>query len=117
MVDLIKKYVENRIELVKYNLIGGMANVAAGLVSSFLLLIIGILVLLMFSISMAFWLSTFFESEIIGFALMGLVYVILLVIYLVSAKDKVELKIKDKIVESAMADDEEELNGSVDYEE
>jgi uncharacterized membrane protein len=116
MVDLIKKYVENRIELVKYNLIGAMANVAAGLVSSFLLLIIGVLILLMFSISMAFWLSTFFESEIIGFAMMGLLYVILLVLYVVIAKDKVELKIKDKIVESALSDDEEEINESVDYE-
>lgn len=116
MVDLVKKYVENRIELVKYNLIGAIANVAAGLVSSFLLLTMGILIVLMFSISVAFWLSTFFESEIIGFAMMGLVYVILLVIYVFSAKDKVELKIKDKIVESAMSDEEEELNQSVDYE-
>ena len=116
MIDLVKKYVENRIELVKYNLIGAMANVAAGLVSSFLLLIMGILILLMFSISMAFWLSTFFESEIIGFALMGLVFVILLVIYMFSAKDKVELKIKDQIVKSAMSEEEEEFNESVDYE-
>ena len=115
MIDLVKKYVENRIELVKYNLIGAMANVA-GLVSSFLLLIMGILILLMFSISMAFWLSTFFESEIIGFALMGLVFVILLVIYMFSAKDKVELKIKDQIVKSAMSEEEEEFNESVDYE-
>lgn len=115
MVDLIKKYVENRIELVKYNLIGAMANVAAGLVSSFLLLIMGILIVLMFSISMAFWLSTFFESEIIGFALMGLVYIIILVIYMFSAKDKVELKIKDSIVSSALSDEEEEFNESVDY--
>ena len=60
MIDLFKKYVENRIELVKFNFIGAIANVAAGLVSSFLLLIIGIFILLMFSISLAFWLSTFF---------------------------------------------------------
>ena len=116
MIDLVKKYVENRIELVKYNLIGAMASVAAGLVSSFLLLIMGILILLMFSISMAFWLSTFFESEIIGFALMGLVYIIVLIIYMFSAKDKVELKIKDQIVKSAMSEEEEEFNESVDYE-
>jgi len=116
MIDLVKKYVENRIELVKYNLIGAMANVAAGMVSSFLLLIMGILILLMFSISMAFWLSTFFESEIIGFALMGLVYVVFLIIYMYSAKDKVELKIKDQIVKSAMSEEEEEFNESVDYE-
>lgn len=115
MIDLFKKYVENRIELVKFNFIGAIANVAAGLVSSFLLLIIGVFILLMFSISLAFWLSTFFESEIIGFALMGLLYLALLVVYTVFAKDKMELKVKDKIVESALSD-EDEYNKTFDNE-
>lgn len=61
----------------------------------------------MLSISMAFWLSTFFESEIIGFAIMGLLYFILLVVYAVFAKNSIELKIKDKIVESALSDEDE----------
>ena len=115
MVDLFKKYVENRIELVKFNFIGAIANVAAGLVSSFLLLIIGIFILLMFSISLAFWFSTFFESEVIGFAIMGLFYLVLLVVYTAFAKDKMELKIKDKIVESALSD-EDEFNNTFDNE-
>ena len=54
MVDLVKNYVENRIQLLKLNLIGAIANVAAGMVSSFLLLVMGILILLMFSIALAF---------------------------------------------------------------
>jgi len=116
MIDLVKKYVENRIQLVKFNFIGAIANVAAGLASSFLLLIMGILIVLMFSISVAFWLSTFFESEIIGFALMGLIYLILLVVYAMFAKDGIELKIKDKIVEAALKDDDD-FNESIDYEE
>jgi membrane protein implicated in regulation of membrane protease activity len=115
MIDLFKKYVENRIELVKFNFIGAIANVAAGLVSSFLLLIIGIFILLMFSISLAFWLSTFFESEIIGFAIMGLLYLILFVVYTVFAKNRIELKVKDKIVESALSD-EDEFNKTFDNE-
>jgi len=116
MIDLVKKYVENRIQLVKFNFIGAIANVAAGLASSFLLLIMGILILLMFSISVAFWLSTFFESEIIGFALMGLIYLVILVVYTMFAKDDIELKIKDKIVEAALKDDDD-FNESIDYEE
>jgi len=116
MIDLVKKYVENRIQLVKFNFIGAIANVAAGLASSFLLLIMGILILLMFSISVAFWLSTFFESEIIGFALMGLIYLVVLVAYAMFAKDGIELKIKDKIVEAALKDDDD-FNESIDYEE
>ena len=116
MIDLVKKYVENRIQLVKFNFIGAIANVAAGLVSSFLLLVMGILILLMFSISLAFWLSTFFESEIIGFALVGLFYIILLAVYALLAKDNIELKIKDKIVEAALTDDDD-FNESIEYEE
>lgn len=115
MVDLLKKYVENRIELVKFNFIGAIANVAAGLVSSFLLLIMGIFILLMFSISLAFWLSTFFESEVIGFAIMGLLYLVFFVVYTTFAKDKIELKVKDKIVESALSD-EDEFNKTFDNE-
>jgi len=116
MIDLVKKYVENRIQLVKFNFIGAIANVAATLVSSFLLLVMGILILLMFSISLAFWLSTFFESEVIGFALVGLIYLIVLVVYAMLAKDRIELKIKDEIVQAALADDDE-FNESVEYEE
>ena len=116
MIDLVKKYVENRIQLVKFNFIGAIANVAATLVSSFLLLVMGILILLMFSISLAFWLSTFFESEVIGFALVGLIYLIVLVVYAMLAKDRIELKIKDKIVEAALAEDDD-FNESIEYEE
>ena len=94
MVELVKKYVENRIQLVKLNLIGAMANMAAGMVSSFLLLVMGILILLMFSISLAFWFSTFFESEIAGFALVGALYLILFIVYAAFAK-KVSAQIDD----------------------
>jgi len=115
MIDLVKKYVENRIQLVKFNFIGAIANVSAGLVSSFLLLIMGILILLMFSIALGFWFATFFESEIIGFALVGVIYLVMLVVYVMFAKEGIELKIKDKIVEAALKDDD--FNESIDYEQ
>ena len=104
MVDLVKKYVENRIQLVKLNFIGAIANVSAGLVSSFLLMIMGMLILLMFSISLAFWFSTFFESEIIGFALVGVLYLIFFIVYAAFSKKGVEAKIKDEIVASALSE-------------
>lgn len=107
MIDLVKKYVENRIQLLKLNLIGAIANVAAGMVSSFLLLVMGILILLMFSIALAFWFSTFFESEIIGFALVGLLYLVFFIFYITLAKKGVEARIKDKIVESALTEYDE----------
>jgi len=115
MIDLVKKYVENRIQLVKFNFIGAIANVAAALVSSFLLLIMGILIVLMFSIALGFWFATFFESEIIGFALVGVIYLVILIVYVMFAKEGIELKIKDKIVEAALKDDD--FNESIDYEQ
>ncbi len=115
MIDLVKKYVENRVQLVKFNFIGAIANVAAALVSSFLLLIMGILIVLMFSIALGFWFATFFESEIIGFALVGVIYLVILVVYMMFAKDGIELKVKDKIVEAALKDDDD-FNESIDYE-
>jgi len=114
MIDLVKKYVENRVELVKLSLIGAIANVAAGMVSSFLLLVMGILILLMFSIAMAFWFATFFESEIVGFALVGLLYLILFIVYAAFAKKGVETRIKDKIVESALSEYDEHVEEAED---
>jgi membrane protein implicated in regulation of membrane protease activity len=114
MIDLVKKYVENRVELVTLSLIGAIANVAAGMVSSFLLLVMGILILLMFSIAMAFWFATFFESEIVGFALVGLLYLILFIVYAAFAKKGVETRIKDKIVESALSEYDEHVEEAED---
>jgi len=107
MIDLIKKYVENRIQLVKLELVGIIANVAAGLISSFLLFIMGMLILLMFSLSLAFWLTGIFESEVIGFAIVGGIYVIIFVVYLRFSKKIIDTKVKDAIVIAALADEEE----------
>lgn len=107
MVDLLKKYVENRIQLVKLELIGVLANVAAGLISSFLLFIMGMLILLMFSLSLAFWLTGIFESEVIGFAIVGGIYAVIFIIYLRFSKKTIDAKVKDAIVEAALADEEE----------
>ena len=46
---------------------------------------------------------------------MGLLYLVLFVVYTVFAKDKMELKVKDKIVESALSD-EDEFNKTFDNE-
>ncbi len=105
MVDLIKRYVENRIQLVKLELIGVLANVAAGLISSFLLFIMGMLILLMFSLSLAFWLAQVFESEVIGFAIVGGIYTLVFFIYLRFSKKIVDKKVKDVIVKEALADE------------
>ncbi len=109
MIDLMKKYLDNRIQLIRLELITVLANVTAGLISSFLILIIGLFILLMFSLSLAFWLATVFESNAIGFVIVGGIYTLVFIIYLVFSKDAIDEKVKDRIVKAAL-DAENDLN-------
>jgi len=114
MIDLIKKYVDNRIQLIRLELINTVANVTAGLISSFLILIIGLFILMMFSFSLAYWLATVFESDAIGFAVVGGIYILIFIIYLVFSKDLIDKKVKDQIVK-AVFDAEDDLKDDDDY--
>lgn len=107
MFDLLKKYIENRIQLVKLELISILSNLAVGLISSFLLLIIGMFILLMFSFSLSFWIASLFDSYALGFASVGGIYILGLVIYILFIKKIVDTKVKDKIVRAAFAAEDE----------
>lgn len=115
MVDTLKKYVENRIQLVKFELIGALANVGAGLFSSILLLVVGMFILLMFNFAIAFWLGQMFDSYALGFAIVGGVYTLIFIIYLSFSKDALETKVKDKIVTAALAGEEELFDNEENY--
>lgn len=105
----MKKYLDNRIQLIRLELITVLANVTAGLISSFLILIIGLFILLMFSFSMAYWLATVFDSNAIGFASVGGLYTLIFIIYLAFSKGAIDKKVKDQIVKAAL-DAENDLN-------
>lgn len=116
MVDLIKKYVDNRIQLIRLELITVLANVTAGLISSFLILIIGLFILLMFSFSLAYWLSIVFDSKAIGFAVVGGIYSLIFIIYLAFSKENIDKKVKDQIVKIALnAEDDLKDDDEDDY--
>ena len=102
MIDLLKNYIEKRIQLIKLELIGVIANIAASIVNSFLALVFLLFILLMLSFSLAFWLSEIYESHKIGFAMVGVIYAALFVIYLIFFKNKIEIKVKDSIVKSSL---------------
>lgn len=109
MIELIKKYVDNRVQLVKLELISTLANISATLINSFLILIIVLFILLMFSLTSAFWFADLFNSYPIGFAIVGGVYVLILLVFLFVSKNKIDTKVKDTIIKAALAD-EKELN-------
>ena len=105
MIDLIRDYFEKRIQLAKLESILIVANVTSSLASSLLLLTLGALILLMFNFAIALWIGEALNHLYLGFVAVGFFYVLVFIIYLFISKDKVELKIKDQIVKSAMASD------------
>lgn len=107
MIETVKRYIENRIQLFKLEMVTVSANVASGLVSSFLILIFMLFIFLMLSFSLAFWLSSIFESNEIGFGLVGGIYVIIFAFYIGFGRKIVENKVKDIIVSSALSSDDE----------
>jgi hypothetical protein len=114
MIELIKKYVDNRVQLIKLELVSILANVVATLINSFFILIIAIFILLMFSLALAFWFAELFENDSVGFAIVGGIYVLVFIVYILFSKDIIDTKVKDSIVKSALTG-EEELNNSNQY--
>lgn len=107
MIDLVKEYFEKRFQLIKLELIGVIANIASSFASSLLLLILALFILFMFSFALAFWFGQLLNNPALGFAIIGLFYTLLFIIYIFISKDKIELKIKDQIVKSALSAEEE----------
>lgn len=117
MIDLLRKYIDNRIQLIKLELISALANVAAGLISSFLLLGMGLIFLIMFNFALAFYLGSLFENQALGFLVVGLIYVLFFVLYYYFFRNTVDRKVKDKIVKTIfMADKEMKGAEDEDYE-
>lgn len=107
MLELIKSYVENRFQLIKLELVAGLSNVVGKLINSFVILLISLFILLMFSFSIAFWLSEILKSNAIGFAIVGGIYLVIAAIYLIFSRHLVEVKVKDIIVRTAFSTENE----------
>ena len=61
----------------------------------------------MFSFSLAFWLADLMNSNSIGFAIVGGIYVVIFIIYILFSKNALDNKVKDTIVKAAYAKEEE----------
>jgi len=105
MIDIIRDYFEKQIQLAKLEAIVIVANVTSNLASSLLLITLGLLIMFMFNFALAFWIGEVLHHIALGFVVVGAFYMVIFMIYIFISKDKVELKIKDQIVKSAMATD------------
>jgi len=113
IVQTVKSLVETRINIVKQE----VQDEFLGIVSrTILLIVIGgltLLVLLFFSLSLAFYLSTYFESPFLGFLIVGLLYLVLLLAlymgrYSIGIQEKVQGGLKDFIFSKIKKREEKE---------
>lgn len=112
MVNSVKKYIENRIQLLKFDFINILANLSANLISSFFILIILVITFTLFSFSLAYLFGQYFDNTALGFASIGGVYVIIFIVYMLFFKKKIDKKVKDKVVQAAF-DAEKEIKKEV----
>lgn len=113
MIDSVKKYIGNRIQLMKLDLISILANLSANLISSFFILIILIIIFIMFSFSIAYLIGQQYQNTALGFGVVGGFYVLVFFVYMKFFKAKIDTKVKDKIVQAAFAA-EKEINKDLD---
>ncbi|RYE32512.1 MAG: hypothetical protein EOP42_09370 [Sphingobacteriaceae bacterium] len=83
IVDQIKEYVETRITLLKYKATDQATTIAASVIAYAILAVLGLLILLFFSVTLALFLGSVIGSYWAGFGCVTLIYVIAAVLVLV----------------------------------
>ena len=107
MIDSVKKYIENRIQLLKLELISVLANVSANLINSLLISLFLVIICTMFSFSIAYFIGHYFDNTAIGFAAVGGIAIVVFLIYMRFIKKNIENKVKNAIVKAALKAEKE----------
>jgi len=102
MIDLIKTYIDNKIQLVKLELISVSANLAAKLISFFVIALLIMVVVILFNFAAAYGIGQYYNNIALGFAIVGGIYLLIFIIYYLFARDKIGAKVKDHVVKIAM---------------
>lgn len=110
MFDLIKKYIDNKIQLVKLELISVSANLASKLISFFVIALFVVIIVILFNFAIALGIGQYFDNIALGFAIVGGVYLLLFILYYLFGRDKFSMKVKDYVVKTAMGVQDELKN-------
>lgn len=95
IIQTIKGIVETKVEMVKLEIQDQISGILSRLVILVLMGVSLVLVLLFMSLSLAFYLSQYFESPHMGFLMVGVLYLLILVIlYLIRDNDPTQDKMQ-----------------------
>lgn len=91
IVHTLKGIIENRIDLVKLNIQQKFTEILSRVVLLVMMGISLLLVLIFLSLSLAFYLTQYFESLYIGFLLVGVFYLLIFsVLYIIRDRDSTQ---------------------------
>lgn len=83
IIEQIKEYVETRIRLIKYKVIDQATGIIASLIAYTIVAVLGLLILLFFSITLALFLGSLIGSYWAGFGCVTLLYIVLAALVLI----------------------------------
>ncbi len=83
IVEQIKEYVETRIKLLKYKAIDQATGIIASTIAYAVIGVLGLFILLFFSVTLALFLGSLFGSYWAGFGCVTLIYIVLAALVLI----------------------------------
>jgi hypothetical protein len=103
--DLIREYLETRYEIIRLKGIRSISKMAGSLAWVMIILLLGLLILIFGGLTMGYWLSAIFESNVAGFGVTTL-FIILLLILLIMLRKQLFINPVMRIIINNSADDE-----------
>ena len=100
----LKQYIKTTIEIIKLEILQRTIVISSYILIRLMSWMILVIALVFFSISLAFLLSAYLQSFVIGFALIGGVYIVLAFLISSLNRRKIEKRLQNKIIRNLFSD-------------
>jgi hypothetical protein len=100
----LKQYIKTTIEIIKLEILQRTIVISSYILIRLMSWMILVIALVFFSISLAFLLSAYLQSFVIGFALIGGVYIVLAFLISSLNRRKIEKRLQNKIIRHLFSD-------------
>ena len=95
-------YLETRLELIRLKATGKTSELISSLVSRIVIICIGCMVLVLFSIGFAIWLGTVLNKMYLGFFAVGIFYMLIILILFLGRNQLIKTPVKDLMIKNLL---------------
>ncbi len=106
--DDLKTYFNTNVELVKLQAIDRVSEVGASAISVLIIAVVGLVFLIMASLTLALYLALLLGAYYIGFGIVAGLYLVIGIILLATRQKSLQYPLRDIIVKNAMAADDQQ---------